>query len=93
MNAYAIALEAKPLAGTAPLLRRSHVPARIVCGTGDTIFSPENAGDLDRLLPGSRGVRRLPGARLFFPEEFPDLLAEEARALWTSASGQGVSRP
>jgi haloalkane dehalogenase len=37
---------------------------------------------LDRTLPGSRGVRRAEGANLFFPEEMPDLIAEEATALW-----------
>jgi haloalkane dehalogenase len=25
---------------------------------------------------------RVPGAKLFFPEEFPDLIADEARSLW-----------
>lgn len=30
----------------------------------------------------SRGVRRLPGRKLFWPEELPDVVAEEARALW-----------
>ena len=82
VNAYAIALEANALADIEPLLRRSRAPARIVWGTADTIFSAENPGYLDRVLPGSRGVRNVPGARLFFPEEFPDLIAEEARALW-----------
>jgi hypothetical protein len=27
-------------------------------------------------------VRRIEGARLFWPEEFPDIIAEEARRLW-----------
>jgi pimeloyl-ACP methyl ester carboxylesterase len=58
------------------------VPARIVWGTADTIFSAESPGYLDRVLPGSRGVRNVTGARLFFPEEFPDLIAEEAEHLW-----------
>jgi haloalkane dehalogenase len=84
VNAYAIGLEANALAGTEPQLRRTSIPARIVWGTADTIFSAENPVYLDRVLPGSRGVRNVPGARLFFPEEFPDLIAEEARALWAS---------
>jgi haloalkane dehalogenase len=58
------------------------VPTRIVWGTGDTIFSKDSPGYLDRTLPNSRGVRRIPGAKLFFPEEFPDEIAEEARRLW-----------
>ena len=85
VNAYAIGLEANALAGTEPLLRRSHVAARIVWGTADTIFSVENPVYLDRVLPGSRGVRNVPGARLFFPEELPDLIAEEARTLWAAS--------
>ena len=36
------------------------------------------------LLPNSRGVRRIEGAKLFFPEEFPDVIAEEARKLWAA---------
>jgi hypothetical protein len=27
-------------------------------------------------------VRKIPGARLFFPEELPQLIADEAMALW-----------
>jgi hypothetical protein len=37
---------------------------------------------LDRALPRSRGVRRVQGTKLFFPEEMPELIAEEASALW-----------
>ena len=81
VHAYAIALERNPLAGIEPALRRFDAPARIVWGTADTIFSPASPDYLDRILPGSRGVRRLAGAKLFFPEEFPDVIAE-ARRLW-----------
>jgi len=28
------------------------------------------------------GIRRLPDAKLFFPEEYPDVIAEEATRLW-----------
>ena len=81
VNAYAIGLEANALAGIEPVLRRSRVPVRIVWGTADTIFSADSPDYLDRLFPASRGVRRVAGARLFFPEEFPDLLVEEFRRL------------
>jgi haloalkane dehalogenase len=27
-------------------------------------------------------VRRVEGAKLFWPEEYPDLIAQEARSLW-----------
>lgn len=81
-HAYALGLERNVLAGIAPALRRCRVPTRIVWGTGDTIFSPEGPEYLHRTLGNSRGVRRVEGARLFFPEEFPDLIAAEARRLW-----------
>ncbi|MBC8025374.1 MAG: alpha/beta hydrolase [Steroidobacteraceae bacterium] len=82
-NAYAVALDPNPLAGIEAALKKSRTPARIVWGTGDAIFSPEMPDYLDRTFGNSRGVRRIPGAKLFWPEEFPELLAEEARALWT----------
>jgi pimeloyl-ACP methyl ester carboxylesterase len=63
-------------------LRRSGVPTRIVWGTGDTIFSADSPDYLDRSFGNSQGVRRVLGAKLFFPEEFPDLIAAEAQRLW-----------
>jgi hypothetical protein len=51
-------------------------------GGEDPLFSQESAAYLDRTIAGSKEVRRVPGARLFFPEEFPDLVAEEARRPW-----------
>lgn len=83
-HAYAIALERNWLAGTQAGLRQSTVPARIVWGTGDTIFSPSGPDYLDRSFGNSRGVRRVEGAKLFFPEEFPELIAAEALALWNA---------
>jgi len=85
VNAYAIALERNALAGVSDALHRCTAPARIVWGTGDEIFSAASPDYLARTFGNSRGVRRVPGARLFFPEEFPDLIAEEARRLWDVA--------
>jgi pimeloyl-ACP methyl ester carboxylesterase len=82
VNAYAVALERNPLLGIATALARSTVPTRIVWGTGDDIFSPDSPDYLARTFGNSRGVRRVQGAKLFFPEEYPDLIAEEARRLW-----------
>lgn len=85
VHAYAIALEKNPLEGIASALRQSTVPTRIVWGTGDTIFSPESPDYLDRAFGNSRGVRRLEGRKLFWPEELPEVVAEEARRLWAGA--------
>jgi len=87
-EAYAIALEKNALAGIGPVLRRSPVPARIVWGMADTIFSPRGADHLDRSFGVSLGVRRLPDSKLFWPEERPDVIVAEARALWNSPAAQ-----
>jgi pimeloyl-ACP methyl ester carboxylesterase len=86
MHAYAVALERNALAGITPALRASSVPTRVVWGTGDTIFDAANADYLERSLGNPRGVRLLPGARLFWPEERPDIIAARARILWRHAS-------
>ncbi|MCP3168160.1 alpha/beta fold hydrolase [Myxococcus qinghaiensis] len=81
-HAYTLALEDNALAGIGPALQQCTVPTRILWGTGDTLFSQSSADHLDQAFGVSRGVRRVPGAKLFFPEEYPDLIAEEARRLW-----------
>jgi len=83
-HAYVIALERNPLTGIREHLRRSTVPTRIVWGTADTIFSPASPDYLERSFGASRGVRRLAGSKLFWPEERPDVIAEEALRLWES---------
>jgi haloalkane dehalogenase len=82
VHAYAIALEHNPLVGIERELKRCAAPTRIVWGTGDDIFSQKSPDYLDKILPNSRGVRRVEGAKLFFPEEFPDIIADEALHLW-----------
>lgn len=81
-NRYAASFDPNPLPAIEADLRRCPVPARIVWGTDDFLFSPDWARWLDQVLPRSRGIRWVEGAKLFFPEEMPDLLAAEARALW-----------
>jgi len=80
---YLTAFEPNPLPAIEPLLRRTTVPARMLWGTGDALFGVEWAYWLDRTLPSSRGVRLVEGAKLFFPEELPHVIAEEARRLWS----------
>jgi len=82
VNRYTVGLTPNPLQGIAPLLRECTVPVRIVWGMGDTIFSRHSPDYLGSILPGVTGIRRIPQAKLFFPEERPDIIAEEARLLW-----------
>jgi haloalkane dehalogenase len=87
-HAYAIAQEKNALAGIGPALARCRVPVRIVWGSADTIFSAENPGFLDRAFGHSLGVRQLKGSKLFWPEERPEVIAEEARRLWAAQEDQ-----
>ncbi len=82
VNAYAAALMPNPLAGIEAKLRGLQVPTRIVWGMKDGIFDPSMADYLDALLPLSEGVRRVPDGKLFWPEEYPEILEEELRRLW-----------
>jgi haloalkane dehalogenase len=82
MEEYTISLGVNPLVAIREDLRQWKGPARIVWGLKDPIFEVASAEWLDKTLPGSRGVRKLEEANLFFPEEMPDVIAEEALALW-----------
>ena len=79
---YAVALGANVLVPIREKLHHWKGPARMVWGLKDTLFPVQGAEWLDRTFPGSRGIRRVDGAKLFFPEEMPDLIAEEAVKLW-----------
>ncbi len=81
-NRFAVALQGNALAGVEPRLRALRAPVRVVWGEADTIFSRTTPDYFAGLFPNARGVRRLPSAKLFFPEEYPDVIAQEARALW-----------
>jgi pimeloyl-ACP methyl ester carboxylesterase len=79
---YLISLGTNELLAIRGNLRRWKGPARLVWGLKDVAFGVQWAEWLDRTLPGSLGVRRVEGANLFFPEEMPELIAEEAAKLW-----------
>jgi pimeloyl-ACP methyl ester carboxylesterase len=89
LHAYAIALEHNPLVGIDYALACSKIPTRIVWGMADTIFSTASPDYLDRTVGNSRGIRRLEHSKLFWPEEQPDILAAEARALWAAPRTAG----
>ena len=81
-NAYAAALAPNPLEGIQSALTRCDIPTRIVWGMADKIFSQKSPDYLDHVFANSKGVRRLEGAKLFFPEEMPEVIVEEAKFLW-----------
>jgi haloalkane dehalogenase len=81
-NRFAASLAPNPLAGITDSLRRCQVPTRIVWGMSDRIFSPGNIEYLVSVLPRVTGICKVPQAKLFFPEELPDVIADEATTLW-----------
>lgn len=82
LNRYLVALDPNPLLAIEPALRRLNTPTRMVWGTADPLFPVLWATWLDKTLPGSRGIRLVEGGKLFWPEEMPEVVAEEARSLW-----------
>jgi pimeloyl-ACP methyl ester carboxylesterase len=65
-----------------PLLRRLEAPTLVVWGTDDIFFPLKWAYWLRGAIPGCRKVIELEGARLFFPQERPEALAEALRGHW-----------
>jgi pimeloyl-ACP methyl ester carboxylesterase len=86
VNGYALGLAPNPLAGMESRLKQCRAPARLVWGMSDTIFSARGCDYLAGILPRLTGVRRIREAKLFFPEEYPDIIAQEARLLWGAAT-------
>jgi len=88
VHAFVLGMERNPLMGIGSLLRESEVPVSIVWGMSDTIFSSSSPAYLQATVGNCRGVRRLSGRKLFWPEELPGVVAEEALKLWRSSSAQ-----
>lgn len=82
VHAYALGLERNMLAGIEQKLKLNKIPTRILWGTSDDIFSKESPDYLNSVIGNSKGVRKLAGSKLFWPEERPDVIAEEAKKLW-----------
>ena len=69
-----------------PLLRQLTAPTLIVWGRGDHFFPVKWAYWLKGAIPGARQVVEVEGAKLFFPEERPDELADAVRAHWRASA-------
>lgn len=82
LNSFAASFAHNPLVAIESALKQCPAPVRILWATADQTFDVAWADWLDRTFLHSRGVRRIEGAKLFFPEEMPGLFAEEALKLW-----------
>ena len=79
---YGLAMFPNPLPAVEPQLRSFRKPVRIVWARANELFPDRWAHWLDTTFPNSQGIRFVDNAKLFFPEERPDLIALEARRLW-----------
>jgi pimeloyl-ACP methyl ester carboxylesterase len=67
-----------------PLLRKLEAPTLVVWGTSDVFFPVKWAYWLADTIAGAGEVIELEGAKLFFPWERPDELANALRKFWRS---------
>ncbi len=81
------ALDTADLVGAEPGLRTLQAPTLIVWGTADVFFDVKWAHWLKDTIPGALDVIEVPGAKLFFPLERPQLLADAVRTMWEAHAG------
>src|SRR5262249_11826498 len=79
---FVAALDFRDTVEIEPLLRRLEAPTLVAWGTADEFFDVKWAYWLKEAIPGCRKVVELAGAKLFFPEERPQELADAIRAHW-----------
>ena len=92
MQRWAQALRAEDLSRVTPKLRDLRAPALIVWGTADVFFDVKWAYWLQENLGGQAAVIEVPGAKLFFPEERPQMLADEIRDFWAAHAPAAAAR-
>lgn len=81
-NRFALALSRNSLEGIAPALKASRIPMGVVWGTADSIFSTDGLDYLTDNIGNLKFVERLDGYKLFWPEERPDAIRDQALRLW-----------
>jgi haloalkane dehalogenase len=80
---FGVAMFPNPLPAIAPRLRSFNKPVRMLWHRESDLFPDQWAHWLDKTFPKSQGIRFLDDVHaLFFPEEFPDIVAAECRKLW-----------
>jgi pimeloyl-ACP methyl ester carboxylesterase len=89
LERFIISIEARHTVEIEPLLKELRVPTMITWGTGDTIFPLKGAYRLKATIPGARDVIELPGAKVWFPEEYPEFVSEKLRKHWSRGSANG----
>jgi pimeloyl-ACP methyl ester carboxylesterase len=81
---FLLSMSASDLLDAEPELAKLTVPTLVVWATGDTFFEKSWAYWLQQTIPGVTEVVEIDGARLFFPDEHPDVLAPLLRRHWSA---------
>ena len=89
MERFILSLDHGPMVAIEEKLKKFMAPTLIVWGTADTFFPLKWAHWLKKTIPGARDVVEVPGAKLFFPEEYPELLSERLRSHWEKGVASG----
>jgi pimeloyl-ACP methyl ester carboxylesterase len=92
LERFIISIEARHTVEIEALLKELRVPTLIMWGTGDTIFPLKGAYWLKAAIPGARDVIELPGAKVWFPEEYPEFVSEKLREHWSRGGPNGSAR-
>jgi pimeloyl-ACP methyl ester carboxylesterase len=79
---FLAAMDCRDTVEVEPQLRELRAPTQVVWGTADGFFDVKWAYWLKDTIPGCRRVVKLAGAKLFFPEERPQELANAIRMHW-----------
>lgn len=79
---YWLAFDNRHTVAIHPALKTLQVPTLIVWGLDDFFFDRKWAQWLKNTIPGARRVVGVKDARLFFPEDRPDALAEPVLDFW-----------
>ena len=79
---FLAAMDCRDTVAVEPKLRELRAPTQVVWGTADGFFDVKWAYWLKDTIPGCRRVVELEGAKLFFPEERPQELADAIRVHW-----------
>jgi pimeloyl-ACP methyl ester carboxylesterase len=67
--------------------KKSTIPTQVLWGDADVVFDTEpSLAWLEANLGGLRKITRVPGGKLFFPEEHPQLVRDELSAFWATCS-------
>jgi pimeloyl-ACP methyl ester carboxylesterase len=83
MRAYVAATTNRDLIEVEAGLRALRAPTLVLWGTADDFFPVQRAYWLRDTLPNVVEVVEIEGARVFWPEERPQLLTSKLRELWT----------